>query len=258
MSKDLPTRVLARAFLLGERLEHREALHANGTLAGEGPEAIACFGFRWGAVALIGGTREAQDALLVRLAPHVFHPFDVPAQETATLVFDSAEDSVDPTGAILLRDRTPSRLALVAEELAKSAALSHQEARLAATFDRLEPLVAALMRKGRLGIRSRPLLRAIGEAMAARNRTYARVDPSGKPEVLWDHPELERLHARLAEEFELSERGAALDRKLALVGETVQTLLALIESRRSAVLEIAVATLIAIEVLTTLHEALFR
>ncbi len=258
MTPDLPARSLARALMLGERLDHREVLRANGTLTGNGDEAIACFGFRWGAVAMIGGTRAAQDALLARLAPHVVQPFDAPAEETAALVFDSAEDGVDPAGAILLRDRAPHRLALVAEELAKSAALSHQEARLAATFDRLEPLTVSLTRRGRLGARSRPLLRAIGEAMAARNRTTAHVDLSGKPDVLWDHPELERLHNRLVEEFELADRGAALDRKLALVGETVHTLLALIESRRSAVLEIAVATLIAIEVLTTLHEALFR
>lgn len=47
-------------------------------------------------------------------------------------------------------------------------------------------------------------------------------------------------------------------RRLALVGETVQTLLTLIDSRRPTVLEVAVATLIAIEDLTTLHEAPFR
>ncbi len=47
-------------------------------------------------------------------------------------------------------------------------------------------------------------------------------------------------------------------RRLAPVGETVQTLLTLIDSRRSTVREIAVATLIAIEDLTTLHKAPFR
>lgn len=258
MTSGLPDHTAARALLLGERLDHREALRASGTRVGEGPDAIACFGFRWGAVAMIGGTRAAQDALLAQLSPHVVHPFDPRAEETAAIVFGSAEDSVDPAGAILLRDRAAERLALVAEELAKSAALSHHEARLAAIFDRLDPLVASLTGRGRLGIRSRPLLRAIGEAMAARNRTTARVDLIGKPDVLWDHPELERLHIRLAEEFEIADRSAVLDRKLALVGETVQTLLALIDSRRSTVLEVAVATLIAIEVLTTLHEALFR
>lgn len=47
-------------------------------------------------------------------------------------------------------------------------------------------------------------------------------------------------------------------RRLALVGETVQTLLALIDSRRPTVLEVAVATLIAIEDPTMLHKAPFR
>jgi required for meiotic nuclear division protein 1 len=80
----------------------------------------------------------------------------------------------------------------------------------------------------------------------------ARVRVDDKPDVLWDHGELTRLNTRLTEEFELAERSAALDRKLSLVGDTVQTLLALMESRRSLVLEVAVAVFIGIELAATL------
>ncbi|MFM7611556.1 MAG: RMD1 family protein [Alphaproteobacteria bacterium] len=86
----------------------------------------------------------------------------------------------------------------------------------------------------------------------------ARVEAADKPEVLWDHPELERLHARLADEYELSERGEALERKLAWIGNAIQTLLSLIQARRALGLEAAVVVLVGIEVAFTLYEHAIR
>jgi len=165
---------------------------------------------------------------------------------------------VDAQGVIHLRDRALPRLAVVGDALAKSAALAQQEARLAEALDRMEPVVAGLRMEGRLKASSRALHRQIGHALSARNRTSARVEAADKPEVLWDHPDLERLHARLADEYELRERGAALERKLALIGDTTQTLLSLIEARRSLGLEIAVVALVGIEVVFTLYDYVIR
>jgi required for meiotic nuclear division protein 1 len=75
-----------------------------------------------------------------------------------------------------------------------------------------------------------------------------------KPDVLWNHPDLVRLYLQLAQEFDLQERSAALERKLALVGTTVETVMGLMESRRTLVLEVAVASPIAIEVGTTVYD----
>jgi len=69
---------------------------------------------------------------------------------------------------------------------------------------------------------------------------------------------LQALQHLLAEEFELTDRSAALDRKLALIGETVQTLLAMIEARRSRTLEIAIVVFIGMELLTALYALIFK
>jgi uncharacterized Rmd1/YagE family protein len=178
-------------------------------------------------------------------------------EEKATLLI-GGQDGVAATGEITITAADPTRLALVADALAKSAALSHQEASLAETLDGLDPIVSRLKRFGRVGVTSRTLLRAVGAALDARSRATARVDPEGRPDVLWDNPGLERLHARLSEEFELRERAAELDRKLALIGETVQSLLSIIEARRSLGLEVAIAAMIAIEVAATLYDLIAR
>jgi required for meiotic nuclear division protein 1 len=56
----------------------------------------------------------------------------------------------------------------------------------------------------------------------------------------------------LAAEWELEERSEALDRKLAMIRETSETILSLVEARRSRGLELAVVLLIATEVITAL------
>ena len=60
----------------------------------------------------------------------------------------------------------------------------------------------------------REMLRLIGQALGVQHRVSGRVAVDDKPDVLWDRPDLERLYARLEDEYELKERGQTLQRKL--------------------------------------------
>ena len=85
-----------------------------------------------------------------------------------------------------------------------------------------------------------------------------RVEIEEKPDVLWDHPELERLYARLEDEYELAERSHGMERKLALVNETVGTILDLVQTQRSMRLEWYIIGLIGIEIMLSLGDFLLR
>ncbi|WP_270938057.1 RMD1 family protein, partial [Falsiroseomonas oryzae] len=241
----------ARALLLGERLDARGLDRAGAPLPGivaiaeEGPGHA--FGLRWGALVTIGMTAEATERLATRLRPRVEDPLPQPLQETAAIRVGPGEEGLDRDGTVHLNDLSVPRLALVAEALARSALLSHQEAMLERTLDRLDPVLARL-RQGRLAPSSSVLLRSIGEVIAARSRAGARVDTIAKPDLLWDHPGLSPLYLAMAEEWELEERTEALSRKLGMIRETSETLLSLVEARRSRGLEVAVALMIALEV----------
>ena len=50
------------------------------------------------------------------------------------------------------------------------------------------------------------MLEQIGEALLIQKRLASRVDLDEKPDVLWDHPELERLWAKLVDEYDLMAR----------------------------------------------------
>jgi uncharacterized Rmd1/YagE family protein len=245
-------RLRAHARLLGERLDSRGLARADAVSGDPVPMAFDgpghAFLFRWGVVVTIGVDADREQALLAGLASRVLHKLGTRVDETAMLAGGAEQDGVDADGTIRLVDLSAPRLSIVAEALAKSAALAHQEATLATTLDSIEPLIAKLRDRGRMPTSSRLLLRTIGMALSARSRTATRVQAEDKPDILWDHPELERLYARLADEFELSERGAALDRKLALLGDATTTLMSLVEAQRSLALEIAIVVLIAIEV----------
>ena len=60
----------------------------------------------------------------------------------------------------------------------------------------------------------REILKHVGHALLVRQRVSGGVAVEEKPDVLWDRPDLERLYARLEDEYELKERATALHRKL--------------------------------------------
>ncbi|MGL4401045.1 MAG: RMD1 family protein [Luteolibacter sp.] len=251
-----------RALLLGERLDLRRLAVANdGTtdpLQLARPDGLTAFAFRWGAVVLVDATAEQEAALRAELKARVSHPLAHPVVESARIQSGATDDGVDVSGIVHLRDFSIARLAVVADSLAKSAALTQQETILAQTLDGMEPVVTGLRGHGRMTVSSRALLRLVGAALAARSHAAARVQPDDKPGLLWHRSELEGLHLRLSEDFELTDRSAALDRRLTLIGETIETLLALIETRRSRTLEIAIVTFIGMDLLAALYALIYK
>ena len=184
-------------------------------------------------------------------------PLDTTERDRTTVSLGS-DDRLDQVGAIFLKDDAPERLQVVANVLAKSLVLTQQESELAVAVDRIDQLAMELKRKGRGVRQARDLVRQIGDSLLTQHRMVGRVAVEDKPDILWDWPELERFYARLADEYELVERGQAVDRKLALVGDTIRTLLELVQDQRTVRLEWYIIILIAIEILLSVYELFFR
>ena len=84
------------------------------------------------------------------------------------------------------------------------------------------------------------------------------VEVTDKPELLWEHPELERLYQWLEDEFEIRERHAVLQRKFELVSRTAQTALEVLRDRRNLRVEWYIVILIVVEILLTLYQLFVR
>ena len=207
-----------------------------------------------GVVVLFNVSAAEQTALLERLESRISEPSTKREIDEARLqIVPDAEEPIDFAGTIFLRDRSIPRLQLVADILAKGLVLSQYETSIAGLFDSIEPLARSLRVKGRAAATGRDLLRRIGDVLTMQQKMVGRVETGEKPELLWDHPELERLYLRLAEEYELRERGRALDRKLDVISRTVETLLSLLQSRTALRVEWYIVALIIAELVLSLY-----
>jgi len=258
----MPENLAVRALLLGERIDTR--LERSGSFSAA-PLTINLSGggiavvFRYGAVVLFGASNAAGDEFVKGLTSSVVGAFPTPEQDEARLVIrPDSDEHVDASGNIIVRDRSIERLQLVADILAKSLVLSHYEMRIAELFDRIEPLALTLREKGRAGAPGRELLRQIGDVLLIQQQTVGRVGTSETPELLWEHPELDRFYMRLADEYELHDRDRTLDRKLDIVSNTVETLLGLVQTRSSMRVEWYIVLLIVAELLLSLYPYVLR
>ena len=254
-------RLVAVARLLGVRIRTRElaaALAEDPAFASSADAAGLAFVFRYGAVVGFGGPALRADLLDAMLAPFVDEPVGVPELETANLAVreGAAEDRVEPDGLIVLSGADAPRLELVATVLSRSVVLARDEVLVSQAFDRSAPLVAELRGAGRVRLPIRSVMRMVGEALAARHRVTGAAQVDERPDLLWDHPALDRLYARLEGEYELSERAEALNDKLDALGDFAEALLDIVQDKRAVRLEVAIIALIAFEIVLNLWEKL--
>jgi uncharacterized Rmd1/YagE family protein len=209
--------------------------------------------FRYGVVVLYDVDPLEEVDFMASLQRLVIEPIDPPeADEIRIHLHPGGEDRIAHSGTIVLSDPTPERLQLLADILGKNAVLDHYERHVALVFDRIDPLAATLQRKGDFGSQGKELLQQIGGVLLTQQRMVGRVEVLEKPEVLWERPSLERFYLRLEDEYELRERSRVLDRKLDLIARTSETLLELMQNRRSMRVEWYIVILILIEILLSI------
>lgn len=255
-------RLTARAVLLGERidtagLERSNVIATNPLAFGVGQGHVVLF--RYGVAVLFALSPIEEDEVLRGIRLRVVGPFAHTDDDIAMIEIDpEGEDQIGPGGPITVRDLSPPRLIVIADALAKNVALARDEREVSKVFEETEPLAAELARSGRSPSGRRQMLRTIGQALLVRHRISGRVEVEEKPDVLWDNPQLERLYARLTDEYELRERATALARKLRVIDETTHALTDLIDTQRSIRLEATIVLLIIVEILITFYDLFFR
>jgi uncharacterized Rmd1/YagE family protein len=260
-SEPLPsgTRVTARALLIGDRidtmgLERSDVLSTTPLAFRVGGNGFVAL-FRYGVVVLVGLSPLEEDEVLRGLKGRTVGEFARHDEEAALIeISPEREDQIPPGGPIYIGALSPGRLLVVADALAKSVALSRDEREVSAVFDTIEPFARHLAEKGRTPGGRRSLLKHIGNGLLVQHRVSGRVAVAEKPDVLWDRPDLERLYARLEDEYELKERLDALNRKLAVIAETAEALADIIHTERSLRLELIIVLLIVFEIFITFYQ----
>ena len=252
----------AHALQIGDRIN---TAGFEGQVLSSAPLAVRVGGngiavlFRYGVVVLIGLSSEEENEFLSRLHDRIFGKITSPEEEWAKIqVAKEAEEPIPVGGPILVKELSVERLLLVSDALAKSVVLGRDEREVANVFDTIEPFARELARLGKTSRNRSDLLKLLGNALLVQHRLSGRVAVGEKPDVLWDRPDLERLYARLEDEYELSERAETLNSKLAVISDTATTLSDIIDTKRALRLELTVVFLIAFEILVTFYEIYTR
>lgn len=213
--------------------------------------------FRSGAVVFFGVDAIAQESFLRDLGPRLQSPYGTPETERANIRVGEA-DTVEPD-AVILRESSIERMQVVAEILAKSVVLARNEQEIGTAFGAIEPLAQQMKRSPRrLPWRHSDLVRHIGEAMLVEHQLVDRAEVLEKPELLWDRNDLDRLYARLEDEYEIRERHLVLESKLSVVSTAARTMLELNQARRSLNVEYSIVALIVFEILLAVYQLASR
>ena len=147
---------------------------------------------------------------------------------------------------------------MLAEALATSVAFAYDEHRISQAFDRVVPIASSLKQRKLLAGSQGNLVEQIGEALLIQQRLAGRVELADRPDVLWDHQELERFWVKLTDEYDLGPRARAVGQKLAVIRETADTMADLLSTRTSHRLEWYIIVLICLELLLGLYNQLFK
>ncbi len=214
--------------------------------------------FRYGAITFFDVSPIEEAAFLNQLGTRIQRKLDAPIVEEIQLSLGENVHEIIEAGMILIQDFSMPSLQVVAEVLSRSVVLERFEGRVGSAFETLHPMAAGLG-SGRLTrINYRNLLRRLGDVLLDQQEMVGRIAITDKPDVLWDHPELERLYARLNDEFEIIDRFEAVESKLNLIGRTIQTSIDLVQSRRSLRVEWYIVLLIIAEIGLTLYDLFIR
>jgi len=248
----------ARALLLGERLDtdglERADLVSTAPLAFHAGQSGFAVLYRFGVAVLFGLSPLEEDEIVKKIGLRVS---GASRGDDETLIIEATPDGEEkalPDGRLAVKDLSEARLLVIADVLAKSVALARDERRVNAVFDTIEPFAAELAAKGSPPWKRKSMLELMGQTLLVRHRVSGRVAVDDKPDVLWDRPDLERLYARLEDEYELTPRARTLNAKIDVIGETARALTDLIDAARSVRLEWTIIILIAMEIVLTLFQ----
>jgi uncharacterized Rmd1/YagE family protein len=253
-------RIQIEALHLFERIDLRPLVRSTeGWVASSPPTLrlsdggyVVCF--RYGVLVFVGGDEFARREFIATVEELGAQRRPAPVESEQLMLRLDKEEQTDryANGELLLTDGSPARLQLVAEVLSRSVIMADYEATLRDASSWVERLSKDLSARGATKQTPRALLKRIGTALYIRQALVGRAEVNEKPDLLWEHPELERLFHQLMDEFEIEERNAALEAKLDLITDTARTALDLVRHAKSLRVEWYIVLLIVFDIVLNL------
>lgn len=250
----------SHAVYLGQRINYKrfhqdQYLAINPLVINYGAAGKAVI-YRYGVVVSFALDDLEQSRLIEEIMQFVEAVHEERMQDTIEIEIGHEQNGIQQA-VIQVSDLSIPVVQTIADILAKTVVLEYYEKTMATVFEQIEPLSQNLKQRGRGADKDKALLSQIGEILSIESKMVGRVEVSEKPDVLWEYPELEKFYLRLDDEFEIKERHVALERKLQLITKVAETLLDLLQHKRSLRVEWYIVILIVIDILISVGEKIW-
>lgn len=214
--------------------------------------------YPYGAIVFFNASTVATVELITRCQRFTAQLFSTPETEQFTVMIEPEQPEGIIQNKISIKKVGSEQFQIIGDALAKSVILEYHENRIGSLFDKIEPIAKSLKEKGTLGYRTRDILKHIGASLVMAQQMVGKIEVTEKPMILWEHFELEPLHAQLVEDLEIIERQTSLERKIELISHTSHTSLEVLQQYHSHRLEWYIIILISIEIILQLYELFFK
>lgn len=213
--------------------------------------------YPFGAIVFFNATTSATVELITRCQRYATQLISTPETEQFSVIIQPDQPEGIVKNKVSIKRVSKAHLEIIADALAKSVVIEYHENRIGSIFDKIEPIAKSLKERGKLGYRANDLLKHIGASLVMAQEMVGKIEVTEKPLILWEHGELEPLHAQLVEDLEIIERQSSLERKLELISHTAQTSLEVLQQHQSHRLEWYIIILIGIEIILHLYQMFF-
>ena len=231
--------------LLGEQApEARRAATQITVRRGERAWIVA---YDFGAIVFFGVAEKERKEILEKVLAKVGPEPHPPLHEELLVELDGDRPVEASFDRVALPQLDAKAVELVALVVAQSAAMEYYEEDVDRILERFESIASGLEQHGRFRGNVRELLRFVGRGMSLRNRVVHTLALLDSPELTWEDEILDRLYRELRQSFAIEDRYRALDHKLQMIGQNLEIVVDLTQSRRSMLLEVLVVVLIFIE-----------
>src|SRR5579871_1453917 len=179
MTEPTPTQIAVHALQIGDRIN---TAGFEGQIVSSTPLAVRigtgglAVVFRYGAVVFLGLTADQEGEFLERLHPRCVGKVTPYEEEWAKVqVAREGGEPIPVGGPIPVLDTSLQRLLVVADALAKSVVLAHDEKDVANVFDTIEPFARELAGSGQTSKSRTDLLKLLGNSLLVQQHVAGRV-----------------------------------------------------------------------------------
>ncbi len=153
-----------------------------------------------------------------------------------------------------LKDLDIEKMKIISYVSAQSVALDRYEDEIDERLVELGKVVDNLKDSGDARYTQKGLLQQVGHTLSVKQSAVSNLSLLDKPDAAWEREEIEKLYDHLRDAYELRDRFDILNEKIDFLSENNTTLLDVVSSQRSNLLELVVIALIIIEIVLFMLE----